>query len=165
MPLNTVQHYLRDAIDGLQIPLPGSTPLDCYITPPVLQDMDGPHAYVWGSRVSVGRQTMPRGAGFKRYPWRMSTWVVYETAATIAGQTNPTLDSEFPVIIDAVTNLLSGLPMVDIVTDPDTGQYSQIQSVGESWDFEYPTVRLPQNMRMLWYGAYITGDVLEVVQQ
>lgn len=164
MPLNTVQSYLKGLLNGLSVPLQ-SAPLDCFITPPALQDLDGPHCYVWGGRVSVRRQTMPRTAGFKAYPWTMSIWLVYESADTVAGQQNTTIDNEFPVIIDAVTNTLSVATMVDVVTDPTTGQYSQIQSVGETWTLDYPTLRLPETMRMLYYAACISTEILEVVQQ
>lgn len=164
MPLNTVQTYLQGLLQG--ITLPGQTnTLDCFITPPALQDMDGPHSYIWGGRVDVSRQTMPRGPGYKKYPWRMSVWLVYETGATIAGETNPTIDNEFPLIVDAVTNTLSVATMPLVIQDPDTGQYSQIQAVGESWSLDNPTVRLPETMRLLWYAALITTQVLEVVQQ
>jgi hypothetical protein len=164
VPLNTVQTYLQGLLNGLTIPEQTDT-LDCYITPPTLQDMNGPHAYVWGGRVSVRRQTMPRIQGFKEYPWKMSIWLVYESASTVAGEVNTTIDNEFPLVIDAVTNTLSITTMPLIIQDPDTGQYSQIQAVGESWSLQNPTVRLPETMRMLWYAALITMEVLEVVQQ
>lgn len=163
-----MQTYLAGLVNGLTVPLQTNV-LDCFITPPALQDMNGPHAYVWGGRVHVGRQTAPRGvapaSGFKSYPWKMSMWVVYESAATVAGQTNPTIDNEFPVILDTITNTLSAATMPLIVQDPTTEQYSQISMVAEEWDLDYPTARLPETMRLLWYAALFTIMIQEYVQQ
>lgn len=168
MPLNSVQHYVHDLINNMVLPSPvtGRGPLDCAITPPALQSLDGPHCYVWGGHVDKERQTMPRGAGFSKYPWRMSIWLIYETSAQLGPSgRNPNLDSEFPVLLDAVTKLLARTTMPILITDPDTGDISQIQGIGESWSLDYPAERLPATMRMLLYTAEISMDVLEVFQQ
>jgi hypothetical protein len=166
MPLNSVQHYVKNLVNGLAIPAPIGKTLDTWITPPPVESMDQPHCYIWGGRVSPSRQTMPRTAGFKKYPWLIDIYLVYETSAQ-KGSTglNPTLDSEFPVLIDAVLKVFTTTVMPILITDPDTGVISQIQHIGESWSLDYPVEKTPATMRMLWFNAMITMDVLEVVQQ
>lgn len=170
MPLLSVQKYARNLIDGMQ--LPGQQmPLTAHITPPALEDMDGPKAYVWGGHVNVTRQTMPRRAGFKQYPWTIDIWLVYLTNA----DENPTLDDEFPQIIDAVTNVFATTTMpvfidangnVEDVSAPVTDRtgLTQIQRVGERWTLDYPPEHTPATLRMVWYSALIAMEILEVVQ-
>ncbi len=170
MPLKSVQRYVKSLLDG--ITLPGQNmPLVAHITPPSLEDMDGPKAYVWGGHVNVTRQTMPRGAGFKNYPWTIDIWLVYLTAA----DENPTLDDEFPDIIDTVTNVFSTTKMpvfIDAdgnpqdVSAPVTSRtgLTQIQRIGERWTLDYPPERTPATLRMVWYSALLSMEVLEVVQ-
>lgn len=166
MPLNSVQQYVKGLIDTAAIVIDDGIPiLDCWIVPPTIQNMAGPHCYVWGGRVNPSRQTMPRGvmAGFKKYPWLIDIYLVFETVAN--REQNPNLDNQFPILVDAVTNMLSATEMPKVITDPQTGQYSQIQHIGESWSLNYPVERTPRTMKMNWFSACITMDVLEVVQQ
>lgn len=158
MPLNSIQRYCRDLLDGL--PLPGQDkPLTAYIMPPTVEDIDGPRAYVWGARMRAERQTAPRAAGFKKLPWNVDVYLVYLDSAD-----NPDGDKAFPLIIDAVLTRFWSTTMPLMITDPDTGLVSQVLAVGESWDLEYPPERLPATMRMIWSTARISMDVLEVVQ-
>jgi hypothetical protein len=170
MPLKSVQKYMRNLIDGISIP-GQNTPLTAYITPPVLEDMSGPRAYVWGGHVNVSRQTMPRGAGFRNYPWMIDIWLVYLTNA----DENPTIDDEFPDLIDTVTGVFATTKMpvfIDADGNPqdvsapvtDRTGLSQIQRVGERWTLDYPPERTPATLRMMWYSASISMEVLEVVQ-
>jgi hypothetical protein len=41
---------------------------------------------------------------------------------------------------------------------------TQIQSIGETFDLDYPPERTPASMKMIWYSARLGLDVLEVVQ-
>lgn len=164
MPLDAMQRYCADLINGAAIEIyTGAPVLDAWITPPAVQSMDGPHAYVWGGRVSPVRQTMPRTQGFKKYPWQISIYLVFETTAD--RNKNPDLDRQFPQLIDAVTGVFATTTMPLIYLDVETGVYSQIQAVGESWTLDYPVSRAPATLRMVWFSALITMDVLEVVQQ
>lgn len=162
MPLNSVQQYVANQINGLQIPTLAQ-PLEAFITPPAFEAINGPKAYVWGGRNRGRRQTMPRGiapaAGFKRLDWTVDIYLVYETMAD-----EPLIDQEFPLIIDAVLTKLWSTTMPVIITDPTTNQVSQIQSVGEEWGLEYPPERTPSTLRMLWYSARIAMDILEILQ-
>lgn len=163
MPMNSVGQYISGLIDGISVPGITGT-LTCWVQPPVLENLNvsGMRAYVWAQRVQTSRQTMPRGEAFKKYPWQVMVWVVYETAAN---QDNFLLSQQFPCLIDAVSNALATAVMPVVITDPTTMQESQIQSVGEEWDLDAPPGRTPATLRMLWYAALFTHDILEVVQQ
>lgn len=158
MPLNSIQHYCRDLLDGLVLPRQDQ-PLTAHILPPTVEEMDGPRAYVWGARTRAERQTAPRVHGFKRLPWTVDIYLAYLDSAD-----SPDLDESFPLIIDAVLTRFWSTTMPLMITDPETGQMSQILAVGESWDLEYPPERLPATMRMIWSTARIGMDVTEAIQ-
>lgn len=149
-------------MDGLAVPTIAQ-PIEAYITPPTVEDIDGPRAYIWGARNRGKRQTMPRGiapaAGFKRLDWTIDIYLVYLTTPD-----DSNVDQEFPLIIDAVLTKLWSTTMPVVITDPTTGQVSQIQAIGESWELEYPPERTPATLRMLYYSSRIAMDVMEVLQ-
>jgi hypothetical protein len=158
VPLNSVQLYVRDLLDDLQIP--GLTvALQAYVTPPVVEDLDRPKAYVMASRGRVKRQTAPRGAGFKWLDWTVDVYVTYETVPD-----SDTVDQEMPLIIDAIATKLWTTVMPLKIEDPTTGQSSQLLQVGEEFDIEYPPERTPATLRMLYYTARIGFSIYEAVQ-
>lgn len=167
MPLNSVQQYVANALNGLALPLSPTGPLEAYITPPTIEDLDRPKAYVWGGRMRGRRQTAPRttttvnglNSGYKRLDWTVDVYLAYET-----NPDSPTLDQEFPTIVDAVMQRLWTLPMTTVITDPTTGVQSEIISIGEEWNFEMHPERTPNTLRMLYYSARIGFDVYEAVQ-
>jgi hypothetical protein len=159
VPLNSVQHFVVGLLDGLAIPGSSQT-LEAYITPPTVDELDNPKAYVWGGRLRGTRQSMPRGQGFKRLNWSVDVWLTYET-----NPDSPTVDEEFPLIVDAVMNKVWTTPLNDtFITDPTTGVRSQILAIGEDFDFEYPPERVPATLRMLYYTARLGLNVYEAVQ-
>jgi hypothetical protein len=129
------------------------------VTPPTIEDLDAPTAYIWAGRLRIKRQTMPRGAGFKHLAWMVDIYLAYET-----NPDSPTVDQEFPVIVDAVMNKLWTTQTPLIITDPVTGQESQLLNVGEDFQFEYPPERTPATLRMLYYSARIGMELYEAVQ-
>lgn len=162
MPLNSVQIYVANLVNGIQVP--GiAKPIEAFITPPTVEELDGPKAYIWGARNRGRRQTMPRGiapaAGFKRLDWTIDIYLVYETMPD-----EPNIDQEFPLIIDAVLTKLWSTTMPFVIEDPTTGQVSQIQAIGEEWELEYPPERTPSTLRMIYYTSRIAMDVVEIVQ-
>lgn len=159
MPLNSVQSYVKGLLDGLPIPGPMNQTLEAFITPPSVDELDGPKAYVWGARMVGNRQTMPRGQGFKRLTWQVDVYLTYETYPD-----NPSLDEEFPLIVDAVMAKAWTTPMPLFISDPTTGLQSQILAVGEKFDFEYPPERLPATLRMVLYTARLGLEISEAVQ-
>lgn len=164
MPLNSVQLYIQGLLDGLVIPtIP--KPLTAYITPPTVEDADGPKAYVWGARLLGSRQTAPRPVAFKHLSWTVDVYLSYETLPPNPNDPSENVDQEFPLIIDAVmAKTWYTAPMPTIITDPSTGVTSQILAIGEQFQLEYPPERTPSSLRMLYYTARLGFDVYEAVQ-
>lgn len=165
MPLNSVQQYVAGLINNLEVPLLGTAPIECFITPPVNDDLDRPKAYVWGGRARGKRQTMPRNtsgrlvdgqSGFKEVSWTVDIYLAYETTPD-----STTLDQEFPCIVDAVMTKLWTTPLNIFITDPTTGVVSQVTSIGEEWDFEMLPERTPSTLRQLFFTARISASVEE----
>ncbi len=175
MPLNSLQLYTHSIIDGLLIPSV-TEPLRAYITPPNIEDLDGPRAYVWGGRLRGRRQTTPRGApgqaGFKRLDWVIDVYLSYLTTPDSAD-----IDQQFPLIVDAIMAASWSVRMPLIIDSQGqrilTGAgpvqdlppgASQIISIGEDFELEYPPERNPANLRMLYYTCRLGLDVYEAVQ-
>jgi len=162
MPLNSIQCYVKGILDGL--PIPGSTQsLDAFVTPPTVDNLDNPKAYIWGARMRGTRQTMPRGiapaAGFKKLMWNVDVYLSYETNPDDAN-----IDQEFPLIVDAVMAALWSTTMPTFITDPTTGLKTQLLAIGEDFDFEYPPEKAPATLRMVYYTARLGLSVQEAVQ-
>lgn len=158
MPLLSVQTYVQGLLNGLAIPGMTQT-LEAYVTPPTVEDLDRPKAYIWGGRLRVSRQTMPRTQGFKHLAWMVDIYLVYET-----NPDSPTVDQEFTAIVDAVMNKLWTTTTPLFITDPLTGVLSQLLNVGEEMEFEYPPERTPATLRMLFYSCRIGMELYEAVQ-
>lgn len=155
--LNSVQLYFKSFLDGL--PVGNGQTLTTYIVPPPVDDLDGPRGYVWASRMRGARQTMPRGAGFKKLGWNVDVYLSYETVPDEVD-----VDQQFPLIVDAVLWKLSTVVMPTFITDPTTERQSQILSIGEEFELENPPERVPATLRMLYFMARIGFQVYEAVQ-
>jgi hypothetical protein len=114
------------------------------------------------------RQTAPRGQGFKHLAWTVDVYLSYET-----NPDSPTVDTEFPSIVDAVMAQLwsrttplfvdpAGNP-VPPGTPPPPGA-TQVLNTGEDFEFEYPPEHVPATLRMLYYTARLGVDLYEAVQ-
>lgn len=165
--LDSVQHYVHGLLDGLVIPVTQMPPLTAWLTPPVLEQADGPRAYVWGGSLPIDRQTAPRGPGFKKFPWTVDVYLAYLTTPDDGLGAEP-----MPKIIDAVLRLFMTTTMplfIDAGGNPvgpnaTSSTDTQIQGIGEAPRLEYPPEKMVGPMQMLWYTALIKLDVLEVVQ-
>lgn len=158
MPLNSVQTYVKTTLNGLAVP--GRTDLlIAYVTPPPVEPLNGTRAYIWGSRMSEKRGTFPRGPGFKTLSWRVDIWLSMLEAASDAN-----LDQAFPLLVDAVMTKLRTVEMPVYITDPTTGQLSQLWSIGEDYEFEYPPELATATNRLMYYRCGITATVEEVIQ-
>jgi hypothetical protein len=165
--LDSLQLYGKGLLDGLGMPAGVPGPLTAWITPPVVEKMSAPRAYVWGGRLKGRRQTAPRGPGFMRLDWTLDVYVAYMSTPAVAMAEEP-----FPKITDAVLKVFmttvmplfidaAGRPMgPNQVNETDT----QIQAIGESFDGDYPPERSVAGPRMLWYVQRFGIDVVEVVQ-
>lgn len=168
MPLNTVQLHLQSILD--QQPLPFQLGLlTAYIQPPNPGDGTNATAYVWGSRGSERRRTVPRAdagnlatGGDKTINHDCDVWLVWFGEADTPGA-----GVQFPVIVDATMAILRNTALIQgtqYVTDPVTGQTSQLLDIGERMTFEYAPVRATADQRWLRYDAQITVSVEEWFQ-
>ena len=169
MPLASVQKYVQGILDGLAVP-GGTQTLKAQVTPPVLQNLNGPVAFVWGGSMVASRQSGPRGtagaAGFRRLMWDVDVWLVYLTNPNTAGA-----DQVFPDLLDAVMAQLWSTTMPVFIdangqpTEPsDTPGATQILSVGEDYRLEYSPIHTPATNRMLYYSARFSLQIYEAVQ-
>lgn len=165
--LDSVQHYVCNLLNGLTLPAATPGPLTAYISPPALEKLDAPRAYVWGGQLKGRRQTAPRGPGMMRLNWTVTVWLVYMDTPDDALANEP-----FPGVFDTVLKrfMTTTMPLwIDATgtpVGPNAGSPSdtQIQAIGESFDADYPPERLVNKMRQSWYTSRLGIDVMEVVQ-
>lgn len=170
MPTNSVQLYVKSLLDG--ITMPGVTKqMAAFVTPPTVMNINAPVACVWGARLHGRRQTAPRignatlagASGYHEFNWIVDVYLSYETVAR--NNTNgDTLDQEFPLVIDGVLNTLMVTEMPKVIQDPSTGQYSQILSIGEEFEMDYPPEKTPATLRMLYYTTRLGLIIKEAIQ-
>lgn len=167
MPLNTVHHYLKRLLDGVQVPGTAGT-LEAFITPPDPETEPTPKAYIWGATANEQRTAMPRNlngdpttAGWKQMDHLIDVWLVWfsdeETDA-------PDLDSAFPAVLDVVSKILRESQDPVQVSDPLTGQPSELLDVGEKMSTEMYPPRSVADQRILRYDARFQLTIQEVFQ-
>lgn len=161
MGLNAVQHYVQGIVNGLVVPGSVGT-IEAWIQPPAWESLSGPKAYIWGGKMRRRRQTTPRGRGFQQNDWIVDIFLAYETVSDTTN--DPNVDQEFPLVIDAVIDTLAATTMPLMITDPTTNKQSQITSIGEELDLEYPPEKSPATDRLVLYLCVIGAHVTEVVQ-
>jgi hypothetical protein len=156
-------------LQGLPLPGPAGArgPLQCYITPPDPGNLTVPTCYIWPIGGEEKRLTPPRAGGpnvqipgWKHIIHRMPLFLAYVGIAS-----DPTADTNFPAVIDAVMAALR--PSADEVqiTDPVTGQISSLLlGIGEEMAYEYGVVRTLADQRLLRYDARLTITVNEYFQ-
>jgi hypothetical protein len=168
MPVNTVHLAIKSILDGLIVPGKAGV-LHCYITPVDPREDPDPAIYIWPSRGHEHRQSVPRASpGYQ--PATQSGWK--EIEHTIDGfltwfgeDSDSQADSTFPAVVDAVLQALRNAddPMY-AVTDPLTGQQSDLAGIGEKLEYEIGPVRTVADQRYLRYDALITIQFCEWFQ-
>jgi hypothetical protein len=165
MPINTVHNAIKGILDGLILPGTSGT-LRCYITPPDPRDDPDPAIYVWGARGPESRQSTPRASpGYQ--PLTQSGWKQIEHTIdgflTWFGSSDARdADSNFPAVVDATMAALRNAPdPMYRVTDPLTGQQSDLTGIGERMSYELGPVRATADQRYLRYDALITIKLWE----
>lgn len=166
MPLATVQSYLKQQLNGLNLPA-GHGTLTAFIEPPTADDGAGANLYIWGSHGDEKRMTVPRAqhddlgsGGNKEIKHRVDMWLVW-----FGSVEDPGVDNAFPSIIDAVMAVVRNLELLDAAqhaVDPVTGQTSNLLDVGENMSWEYAPVRAMEDQRYRRYDARITVEITEV---
>lgn len=158
MGLNAVQQTLKTILNGLPVPNQ-SVALEAYVVPPTTDNIVGPRAYIWGARMKEDRQTAPRGQGF--------TWLVWTVDIYLMMLDNPqssTLDQNFALFADAVMKALRVTTMPTFISDPTTGDRSQMLSIGEEFEWEMPAEKATAGQRMLVFEARLGAIVKEAIQ-
>jgi hypothetical protein len=166
--LGSVQLYVKSIIDGLPMPRGIPAPLTVRITPPMVEKVSGPMAYVWGGRLRAALQSAPRGPALKRF-----NWTVDVTLGWLDTPDNALRNEPFPRVIDAVmwafmtTTMPVWIDVDGVVRDSGVASVrtdTQIQAIGETFDLDYPPERAVTPQRQVWYTARLGLDVLEVLQ-
>jgi hypothetical protein len=169
MPVAAVMKFIVDALNDLQMPAGMNAPnLAAWITAPD-PDIDPaviPTAYIWPMPLEEQRATVPRNtgpgtpAGLKTIRHEIGVWLVWDQA-----EDDPDADMLFPGYIDALMDALrTAMPMPAILTDPWTGEQTQLDNVGEQMTANSPPPRTLADQRYLRYDAFIRVPVTEQIQ-
>jgi hypothetical protein len=167
--LTSVQFHLKSILNGLQSAQ--LAPLQAVIQPPVLSDVgDHPFAFIWAGRGVEKRQTAPRAirqpsgainpGGYQKMTWQMTVRLY-----AVMHPDDPNLESAFPNLIDMVTLQVNVTQIPVIITDPVTGQESQILTIGENVDVDYASVRTAgdEGQAIIRFACDLTVEVQEKV--
>ncbi len=153
------------------LPLPGppgeAGNLACYITPPDPGELTAPSAYLWPATGNETRLASPRAGdpqvikpGWKKIEHRLSLWIAW-----VGSGDDPTADTNFPSVIDAIMAALRPSPDPVVITDPITGVItSVIVGVGEHMTYDVAVAHTLQDQRYLRYDARLTLPVSEFFQ-
>jgi hypothetical protein len=169
MPINSVQTYLLELLDGTPLPGPaGQTgALAAFITPPDPGSLDVPTAYIWPTGGEEKRLTTPRGSGpnVNQPGWKHIIHRVQLYLAFVGAGDDPTADTTFPAVIDAVMAVLRPSPDEVLITDPVTGIISSLLlGIGEDMTYDFAVVKTLADQRYLRYDARLTVTVNEYFQ-
>lgn len=168
MPVNTVHQAIKGILDGLVVPGKAGV-LHCYITPPDPRDDPDPAIYIWPSRGNEHRQSVPRASpGYQasfQSGWKEIVHTIDGFLTWFGEDTDNQADSTFPAVVDLVMQALRNAddPMY-AVTDPLTGQQSDLAGIGEKLSYEIGPVRATADQRYLRYDALITVTISEWFQ-
>ncbi len=165
MPINSVQLQVKSILNGLA--LPGqSLPLLAYIAPPVPGEVAQTLAFIWGATANEMPQTFSRAkalgttlGGFKKVTYNIDIWLYM-----IDQSDSITADSNFPLVIDAVRNAMASAQYPLLLTDPTTGQVSQLLMIGEKITTDYAPVRTLDDQQLVLYQGLLVVTVEEAIQ-
>lgn len=179
MPINSVQLYIQDLLNGLIMPGQAGQ-LAAFITPlDPDEDTAIPRAFIWPSDGDESRDpakggTVPRNPGFnstvttleqlmsqsgyKAFEHRLDVYMTWN------GQDDdPDADTWFPGMVDAVMLTLRTSPDPATAQDPYTGQLTTLIDVGENMSYRI-TLRALADQRYNRYDALISLELLELMQ-
>lgn len=169
MPVLTAQSYIASLLDNLTPP--GRTgakgPVSAMITPldPDVNPDGIPRVYVWPSSAPESRLAFPRNSGMgTQAGWKQMKHQLMLFLVWMDSQNDVNADSNFPLLIDWVMQVLRTSPNPATWTDPDTGLVSNIVNVGEDMKYDYVPPRLLAADRYRRYDARITITLLELFQ-
>jgi hypothetical protein len=169
VPINSVSTYLVDLLNGLPLPGPAGAEgnLAAFITPPDPGTLTVPTAYLWPISGEEKRLTSPRAGGPNviRPGWKHIIHKVPLFLAWVGLASDPTADTNFAAVIDAIMAVLRPSPDEVEITDPVTGQItSLILGIGEELSYEYSVVHSLADQRLLRYDCRLTITAEEYFQ-
>lgn len=169
MPLNSVSEYVLGLLNGLPLPGPAGEggALQCFITPPDPGTLTVPTAYLWPGTGAETRLTPPRAGGpnvvkpgWKKIAHQLQLWISW-----VGSGDDPSADTNFPAVVDAIMAALRPSADEVTVTDPITGVItSVILGVGEQMTYDVAVVHALEDQRYLRYDARLTLPVSEYFQ-
>lgn len=160
MSLYAVQTLIKETLQGLETPQDLLPPADCFIAPPVSDEIDKPKIYVWGSTDDEMRQTAGRtSGGAKKIVTDVHIWYYWVQAPDWDER-----DAAFPALVWAIRNAMRRVPVVQTLNDPISGEVSQLLAIGERMQNIQGTPNLLEDQRYLWYSGRLTCRVEEYVQ-
>jgi hypothetical protein len=170
MPIVTVQSFLLNLLDGLEMPY-GQPAADAYITPPDPRVRSRNLAiYIWPSDGDENRSTelggtIPRNTGFgtasgtKGIQHQFDIYMTWTGAINKGKQTDPL----FPGMIDAVMAAMRySQPNPAYLTDPNTGLTSTVYNVGEVMRY-HPGLEDLADERLMRYDCLVTVSIWEIM--
>lgn len=157
MGLNAVETWARTLVTGVTSPL-YQTAVKSYTTPPNPGKITGPVAYVWATSGPNVRQTAPRGHGFRKTTWIVTTWLMM-----IGQAADPKAAQPFNCLVDAVVEAWVTAKIPFLYTTPYTTQTSQILTPGERFTIEKAPAHTLADQRLLLYEAMIRFEVQEAL--
>lgn len=170
MPIVTVQSFLLNLLDGLELPY-GMPALEGNITPPDPRVKARiPAAYIWPSPGIENRSTelggtVPRNKGFGTESGTKGIKHEFDIYITWTGARNKGKQSDalFPGIVDAVMAALRySMPNPAYLTDPNTGETSTVYNVGEDMRYQVGLEDLADE-RLMRYDCLISCSVWEIL--
>jgi hypothetical protein len=159
VPANSVQQYVKSALDGLAIPGPAGWELTAVVSDPVLHDVAmSPIAYIWAARGHKERRAMPRPIGLHKWRWDISVAII-----AVMEIDDPNLDTAFPLVLQMIDGTLSTTPVPVIITDPITGFKSSALDLGEVQDMDYARMITTgtEGQALIRFGADLTLQLKE----
>ena len=172
MGLPSVIGYIRDQLNGIAVPFP-SVQLAAYITPPDpnVETVVMPTLYVVSAdgpekRLTISRNTGPgTPSGQKTIDHDLKLhviWMLANSAPGAPGTADP--DLLFSGVIEGVMAALRTSPAPVPLTDPNTGQQTELIDTGERMTYHYLPRHSIKNQRMLRYDGLIDLPVQELIQ-
>ena len=172
MGLPSVIAYVQNLLNGLAMPFP-TVELAAYITPPDpnVETVLTPTLYVLTAdgpekRLTMSRNTGPgTTAGEKTLTHTLKLhliWMIASTSPTAPGAADP--DLLFSGVLEGIMQALRTSPAPVLITDPWTGQQTELVDTGENMSYEYLPRHSTKSQRMLRYDALITLPLLELIE-
>lgn len=174
MPINSTLLYVKSLLDGLAMPA-GIAAMSAYITPPAVDEAPNgePRAYIWTPEWTESRNPERGGSvnraltrpvpgqnpnsGVKALDHAIHIYIIYDQDSE-----DPSADSLFPMILDAISWQLRVSTDPAVVTDPSDGTISQLVDVGEQITGQMNVTALA-GQRMYRYDALMVVPVTEII--